>query len=101
MNRVIPIKTYELDPSADLDFGFDLTADLGEDENIVDIDVSVSDPAILDWHDPATDGKIMIVFVRAQPGVTEGKELVTMHYTTDGVPPRSDDKSFWIFLRQG
>lgn len=94
------IKTYELDPSADLDFGFDLTEDLAEDENIVSVDVVVSDDDILETHDAAHDGKIMAVYVRAKVGQTEGLVKVTMKYVTDAVPPRKDDKSFWIFLKE-
>lgn len=95
------IRTYRLDPDNDMPYGFDLSKYLFSDEDIVSLEVAAVEPSdIIDAHDAQNDGKRILVYCRVQAGVTSGLAKVTLRYTTDRVPPRVEDRAFYINVQE-
>jgi len=93
MTTIIPT-TYILDPDADLDFGFDWSDWLEDEETLVSSSWVVDPVLDIDTHDESYSDFISVIWLRNI--VENALHKVTNSVVTSSTPPRKDDRSFYV-----
>jgi hypothetical protein len=93
-------KTIVKDPDATLDYGFNWSSWLQTDEEIAESSWTADDDELeigSGAFAPQTDGSRTTVWLSG--GVAGQKYRVTNRVTTDNTPPRTDERSFFVSVR--
>ena len=97
---VTPVSEFTKDPDAVLDFSTDWSAWLdavGVTIASHEVIVPVADGGIVKDSDSAEDG---VVTAWLSGGTVGQNYLVTFRVTTSGAPPRTDDRTIRIWVRE-
>jgi hypothetical protein len=93
--------TYTKDPSAILDYGVDWSDFLQEGESIALSEwFSSSDDLVLGVGSYASSKSATATKVWLSGGVAEQSYIVTNRITTDSTPPRVDERSFNLRVKE-
>ena len=95
MSQVFEI---EKDPNSDLDYGFDWSDWLVDGAAIASSEWLVDDG--LDDHDAGVTGAITVVWLAFSGTIRQAPYKATNRVTDDSTPPRTDDRTWFITIKQ-